>query len=162
MRKNYGFTFLIILTFISCVNRNISNSESNLRIPNYEVKIENFYGAEGITLKWYITKDSIKVIYNCDFVGCKDTLLFSKLIDTNSSKIYYNNLKKIPLNKLKKEYDNSSIMDGLYERIEVKKVYEKDVNINLHMIQKSEIDDLYKLTDSLLLKNTKFKINQKN
>ena len=161
MRVNHLYIALITLISISCANEDVRKIESFSAIPNFDVKIEYFDGSLGEAQKWHITKDSIKLILDCDTKGCKDTLVFFKSIDTTASKLYYNSMIKIPLSKLKLKYDNTLISDGLEQRVRVTKVYEKDINIYLHATEKPEIVELCKLTDSILLKDTKFKILKK-
>ncbi len=152
---------IIFFTLISCNVRKTTIVNSFLKTPNFEVNIEHFYSAEGETLNWIITKDSLKINYNCDFEGCKDTLLFSSPIDSTKSKLYFNKLVKIPLDDLNAKYDKTNMSDGLKENIIIKNIYALEIKVYKHGKEVQEIDDLYSLTDSLILYKTKFKINSK-
>ena len=158
MKPNYLFTALLISSIISCANQDMRKIELFSALPSFDVKIENFDGSLGEARKWHITRDSIKLIFSCDTEGCKNRLMISKSIDSTLAKLYYNNLIQIPLYKLKKEYDNTLVSDGLQLRVKVSKVYKKEINIYLHATVKQEIEELCKLTDSILLKGSKFKI----
>jgi hypothetical protein len=152
---------IILFTVISCNEKKASKVNSFIKIPKFEVNIEHFYSAEGETLNWIITKDSLKINYNCDFEGCKDTLLFSSPIDTTNAKFYFNKLVEIPFNDLNANYDKSFMSDGLKENVLIKNIYDSDIKVYMHGKEVQEIDNLYKLTDSLILSKTKFKINSK-
>jgi hypothetical protein len=153
--------FIIFFTIISCNIKKDIIVNSFLKIPNFEVNIEHFYGAEGETFNWIITKDSLKIKYNCDFEDCKDTLLFSSPIDTIKAKLYFNKLVEIPFNDLNAKYNKTSLNDGLEENVIIKKIYDSEIKVYIHGKEVKEIDNLYKLTDSLILNRTKFKINSK-
>lgn len=152
---------IIFFTIISCNEKKANKVNSFLKIPNFEVNIQHFYSAEGETLNWIITKDSLKINYNCDFDGCKNTLLFSSPIDTTEAKLYFNKLVEIPLNDLNANYDKTSMNDGLKENVIIKNIYDSEIKVYIHGKEVQEIDNLYKLTDSLILNRTKFKINPK-
>lgn len=153
--------FIILFTLISCNVKKFTVVNSFEKTPNFEVNIEHFYSAEGETLNWIITKDSLKINYNCDFEGCKDNLLFSSQIDTTNAKLYFNKLVEIPLNNLNAKYDKTTMNDGLIENVMIKNIYDSEIKIYIHGKEVQEIDNLYRLTDSLILYKTKFKINSK-
>lgn len=152
---------IIFFTIFSCNEKRTTKVNSFLKTPSFEVNIQHFYSTEGETLNWIITKDSLKIHYNCDFEDCKDTLLFSSPIDTAKAKLYYNKLLEIPLNDLNANYDKTPIEDGLKENININNIYNSKIKIFIHGEEVQDIDNLYKLTDSLILNRTKFKINSK-
>ena len=51
--------------------------------------------------------------------------------------------------------------DGLKENIIIKNIYDSEIKVYIHGKEVQEIDNLYRLTDSLILYSTKFKINSK-
>ena len=150
---------LIIFTFVSCTKDKSTKINTLTKATNFEVNIKHFYSTEGENLNWIIRKDSLKIKYNCDFEGCNDTLLFSSTIDTTTANLYFKKIIKIPLNDLKGNHDNILMQDGLKENIIIKNTYDAEIKISVHGKQFQEIDKLYKLTDSLILHDTKFKIS---
>lgn len=160
-KKTIPVFVIIFFTIISCSKKQATKADSFLKMPNFEVNIEHFYSSEGETINWIITKDSLKINYNCDFEGCKDTLLFSSPIDTTKAKLYFNKLVEIPLDNLNKNYDKMFLNDGLKENVNIKNIYNTEIKVSIHVKEVQEIENLYKLTDSLILNSTKFKINSK-
>jgi len=152
---------IALLTFLSFTTQRASKTYSFSEIPHFQIIIEHFFSSEGEMLFWYISKDSVKIHYNCDFEDCRDTILYSSAIDTNVSEQYFNELLKIPLNRLEKKYDYEAMSDGLMETIKILNLYPDDISIYKHGIDVSEIESLYVLTDSLILNKSKLKISHK-
>jgi hypothetical protein len=134
--------------------RNFSN------IPDYVILVRHFYGGEGEMLNWRITRDSIKITYNCDWEGCKDTLLYHSFLDSITSEKYLEAIKAMRLDSLKGIYENKSLRDGLYVNFESQNVFEKPVKFSLHGINFKAVDAFYQVTDSLLFSNTRYKLSR--
>lgn len=150
-------TFCCFLLFLSFNNKALNKCLYS-ETPRFQVAIKHFYSSEGEMLNWFISKDSLKIHYNCDFEDCKDTLIYQSAIDSNIIKTYFNEIVKIPLDQLKSKYDREAMSDGLMENIDIKNVFNKDISIYIHGIEVPEIDALYRITDSLILNQSKFKI----
>jgi hypothetical protein len=154
------FLFFILISFGGIKNEK-STKEFSLKMnSSFNVKIKHYYSAEGEEIVWNITNDSLKIKYNCDFTNCREKLLYSTSIDSLKAQIYFDKIKAMKLFNLENSYSRKGLHDGLMENINIKNIYENDVNIYVHGIKVELINDLYKLTDSLLLSKTKYTINK--
>ena len=153
--------FIILILSFGEINSSkliIQNTSQNR--TNFEVRIRHFYSGEGEVITWNINEKSLQIIYDCDFENCKEKILYSTAIDSTEAKLYFDKIKAMQLTKLNERYEEEELNDGRKENISIKDVYNKDVNIFIHGKKVKLINEFYKLTDSLLLTKTDFKINR--
>ena len=161
--KQLCYVILLFVAITSCSEKKESVVNSSLNNENFEIRIRHFYGAEGEIINWVINSDSLKVIYNCDFEGCKDTLLLRMPIDSKKSKLYFSKVKNLKLDQLNNVYEKFGLKDGLEQTITLNNIYDNENIIRIHGIEVEKINQLYTITDSLFhLEKTQFEINGKH
>ena len=87
---------------------------------NFKVSIRHYLGGAGTRGNYVVTKDSIKLITDCDFEGCKPTLVYQQELTAEQSQKFYNLLLKQRLDTLQNKYKTTSdIDDGHQASIEI-------------------------------------------
>ncbi len=103
--------------------------------------VSDFHGADGYTLQYLVTEDSIKMFSDCDFEGCKDSLIYrqrlSEDVVTGFSKMIYD----IRIDTLKTRYVESGF-DGLSRTISYQRNSDKLKFILLERYSHPTVDSL--------------------
>src|SRR5688572_17206916 len=60
----------------------------------HRLVIEDYYGASGHAITYVVTRDSLKILTNCDFVGCEEAVVYKQVLNdtvsTRFSKAVFN------------------------------------------------------------------------
>ena len=85
---------------------------------NFKVELRHFYGAEGYIVHYFLDQDSLKLRYNCDFSGCKDTLLYQISLEREKTAAFYSYLTSMRYDTLKNTYEGGG-SDGRFSMIKI-------------------------------------------
>ena len=110
MKNRYiqSVIFCIFLTLVfGCTHLSKDTTQSD-----FKVKVHDFYGAEGYGYDYYLDDDSIVIIGWDDF-GNPQREVFRAELTPDNQREWHSFWMKFPLDKLKNEYINQYVSDGI-------------------------------------------------
>ncbi|MGB6268713.1 MAG: hypothetical protein WBF67_06830 [Olleya sp.] len=123
-------------------------------------EIKDFDGSSGQILNYRINKDSLKIIYNCDFQDCEEKIIYSIKLKERKILKFYEYLKKNTTDTLKAKYTEQGY-DGLNLLIRISGDSLNSKRIRLERFWHPEIEKLIIEMDKLI-KDKKFKFLKNN
>ena len=134
---------IILFCFVAWSCQNESS------IANFNVEISEFDSSYGEVKYYKINKDSLKIHYDCDMRGCKDTLLYAVKLNKHKLINFYDYLKTNPLDTLKTKYISKGF-DGLLLRVKISGDSIESKSIRLERYWHSEVEKLITEMDKLI------------
>ena len=83
----------------------------------FQIKVHDFYGAEGFGFDYYLASDRLTVVYWDDF-GSKPKQVFDRVFSADERKRWSAFLAKFPVAALESAYVNPGVDDGLQMRFD--------------------------------------------
>lgn len=139
---------LLVITLAGC--------STKPHVQNFTIDITHFYGAEGYTLHYILNKDSVSLQYNCDYEGCKDTLVYKEKLNPDSVSIFYEYLLNMKYSSLENHYENDGC-DGRYTTIQISGKNIPTKKIEIVRYHQNEIDTFLHNFDRLI-PNKKYRL----
>ncbi len=138
--------FILILIF------GIFGCQKELKVDNFNVDIRDFDGAAGYMLNYKVNRDSLKIHYDCDFHGCKDSIIYAIKLNKIDTHNFYAYLKKQTTDTLKSSYKEAGF-DGLNLYVNISGDSIKSKRIFLERYFHPEIEKLIIEIDKLIPEN---------
>jgi hypothetical protein len=113
------YIYVLMTVFISTVPAIHRLKTFSLFKTKYTVVIDHWVQPDGYELKYSVTQDSIVINYNCDFVNCKDTVIYRQLLTYAAAEQYSQYIKGLRMDTLKKLYERNGY-DGLSTIVTIK------------------------------------------
>ncbi len=123
---------------------------------NFRVDLEHFFGVEGFTLHYVANQDSLKLYYNCDFEGCKDTLIYQTMLDKKVAADFFSFLTDLKYDTLKNSYETSGF-DGRYTTVQISGSSIPNKTIRLVRYEHETVEKLIDRVD-LLIPEVKYRL----
>jgi hypothetical protein len=129
--------FLTLLIIASC---NSSYPTGN-KIVSLYITVSDFHGADGYTIEYLVTKDSLKIFSDCDFEGCNNKLIYKQKSDDVKTKRFLEFVSLLRIDTLKNSYIEEGF-DGLYRQVSFQKNSNKIKYVRLERSHHPTIDTL--------------------
>ena len=126
-------------------------------IQHFNIKVKDFYGADGVTLYILVTLDSIKISSDCDYADCSEKTIYRQGNDDEKINDFKYFLSSCRLDTLKSSYEDKNVEDGLFRTVTVQINDDSIKSIQLNNIGHHDIDELIKRID-ILIKVDKYRI----
>lgn len=152
MAKPICTIVLLIGILIGCQN----STKEDVIVNDFHIELRHFFGAEGYTLHYFVSQDSLKLRYDCDFESCSDTLLYEIKLNESKVKDLYSFLLKSKYDTLKTKYINDGF-DGRYTFIKIEGDSIPKKNIRLERYRHELIEKLLDKVD-LSIPNVKYRL----
>jgi len=119
---------------------------------SFDIEVEHYNGANGITLKYSLNQDKIDIITNCDLANCKEEKVYTRLFSKTESDSINNFLKSLKLDTLKLQPASSIKFDGHNTKITFKKhfILTLSSSINYNNYTTPTTDTLFKYIENLI------------
>jgi hypothetical protein len=78
---------------------------------NFNVLISFLVQPRGDVYNYRITKDRLRIDYNCGIINCKDTILYNVKLNISKAEQYYNFVKTLRIDTLRNSYGGG--FDGI-------------------------------------------------
>jgi hypothetical protein len=122
----------------------------------FVLKVRDFYGAEGYGFDYYLDKRSLTVVLWDDF-GSPRKEVFSKQLTDEEASFWSKYLAKFPINKLKEDYTDDRVSDGM-QRLFTIKTGSVEKNITVRNVHVKELMGLCRNLNSLLPKKMRMRV----
>jgi hypothetical protein len=141
--------FLILVThfFSSC---------SQPSDGRFSVEVNHFFGGAGLTKNYSITNKEVSLITNCDFQNCKSKMVYKRALTKIESDSFYRFLTSSKINRLKAEYIDDNVFDGLHSTISYKVPGFGSDEVQINNVDVPEAERLYREIDKYI-DSAKFK-----
>jgi hypothetical protein len=131
---------LVALLTIFCIKSCKPVDEAKGRASFY-IMISDVHGADGYTLQYLVTEDSLKMFSDCDFEGCKDSLIYRQGLSADAISKFSKVVYDIRIDTLKSQYVEDGF-DGLTRRVSYQRNSDKLKFIQLERYDHPIIDSL--------------------
>ncbi|MGC4022225.1 MAG: hypothetical protein QM734_09905 [Cyclobacteriaceae bacterium] len=104
-----------------------SFAQSSIDTTYFKIVIDDYYGAHGSTRICIVTNDSLKIVTNCDFVGCKEKVIYRQNLDNKFSYRFLKFVLQLRIDTLRYRYETRGF-DGLVRLVTIQvdsKIYKE-------------------------------------
>ena len=138
---------LILLMFLLHSDIKAQQTENRkIEIKPFSATIVNSYYAEAYSVLIVLTNKQLKIIYKSDIVGTKDTVIFSKALQSSDT---LKMISEIKIDQLKEYYTNPCIDDGSQVMVTIKK-QNRSKSVQLSNYYQEDIGRIIYLINSLI------------
>jgi hypothetical protein len=125
-------------------------------VQQFYIGVKNYYGGEGLTFYFQVTRDSLKIYSNCDFENCSEKLEYRQRNDREMIKNLEHFLVLYRFDTLKARYADEGVLDGLFRTVTFQKNSDRIKSIRLENFDHPTIDTLLTLIEPII-KDEKFR-----
>ena len=157
MRMRFALILIAVIVVTGCATAQKTRHSASLEIvyPDanesypYEVKIEDFYGAEGFTFIYYLSDSWITVVFRDDY-GSSPKELYSRALDVHEGNELRSFLRSFPLASLRTKYEDETVDDGLQMSFEFRLEGLPHRTIVLRNVQPHDLETLCERLNDLI------------
>jgi hypothetical protein len=133
------FSSLTSIAIVCCLNSNCKPEANG--VNSFYITVKNYNSAMGYSIEYLVTKDSLKMFSNCDFLNCEEEIIYKQKLDEESSRSFSKTISDIKIDSLKTKYVNEGF-DGLIRTVLFQKNADKLKYIRLERYNHPTIDTL--------------------